>query len=107
MDQRLLRRRRARKRHKKGFSKLLQDFRLNSHYTASYRRLAYDQLKFVILPLLAFFKYSTRVFKRCTNSDRHEFRCFVFAIVVGLFIIGFLGFIIKLLHIPITNIIMG
>ncbi|KAL7738111.1 hypothetical protein ACLKA6_006458 [Drosophila palustris] len=101
MDQRLLRRRRAkRKRHKTGLNKLLQEFRPNFKLPASYRRFAYDQLQFVILPLLAFFNYLRRVTK-------HEYRCSVLATLVGLFIMGFLYFIIRLLDLPISNIILG
>ncbi|KAM8713341.1 hypothetical protein ACLKA7_013626 [Drosophila subpalustris] len=46
MDQRLMRRRRAkRKTHKTGLNKLLQEFRPNFKLPASYRRFAYDQLR--------------------------------------------------------------
>ncbi|XP_023165105.1 protein transport protein Sec61 subunit gamma [Drosophila hydei] len=108
MDQRLQRRRRAaKKKQKSGLTKLLQDLSPNFRFSTKYAHLACDQLVCLLLPLVGFFRDSARVIKRCTKPDRQEFRRSALAITVGFLIMGFLGFIIKLLHIPITNIIMG
>ncbi|KAH8421030.1 hypothetical protein KR222_004439, partial [Zaprionus bogoriensis] len=66
-----------------------------------------DQVSALVVPLMGFSRDSVRVIKRCTKPDRHEFQRAVLATTVGFLIMGFLGFIIKLLHIPIINIIMG
>ncbi|EDW10184.1 uncharacterized protein Dmoj_GI18672 [Drosophila mojavensis] len=111
MDQRLQRRRRApRKKRKTGLAKLLPDLSPNLRWTAKYTHLVWNQLMLLLLPLLpllSFVKESLLMIKRCTKPDRQEFQRSVLAITIGFLIMGFLGFIIKLLHIPITNIIMG
>ncbi|XP_030554225.1 protein transport protein Sec61 subunit gamma [Drosophila novamexicana] len=107
MDQRLQRRRRMKKKPKSGLSRLLLELAPKFKSSTSYTQLVWDQVLCVLLPLLAFFRDSVRVIKRCTKPDRQEFLRSALAITVGFLIMGFLGFIIKLLHIPITNIIMG
>ncbi|ALC42251.1 Sec61gamma [Drosophila busckii] len=104
MEQRLHRRRRTRKKPKSLFNKLLGDWRpkLGATTSCSYKQLLLNQL----LPLRRFFKSSKRVVKRCTKPDRREFRRAALATAVGFLIMGFLGYGIRLLHIPITNIIM-
>ena len=60
-----------------------------------------------IEPLRAFFKDSTHLVKRCTKPDRKEFVDIAKAIGVGFSIMGFIGFFVKLVHIPINNILVG
>jgi protein transport protein SEC61 subunit gamma-like protein len=55
----------------------------------------------------AFFKNSVRLLHKCTKPNREEFLRISQAIVVGFLIMGFIGFFVKLIHIPINNIIMG
>ncbi|TDG51065.1 hypothetical protein AWZ03_002428 [Drosophila navojoa] len=108
MDQRLQRRRRApRKKHKTGLAKLLPDLSPNLRSTAKYTHLLWNQLMSLLLPLVRFVKETLRVIKRYKKPDLQEFQRSVLAITIGFLIMGFLGFIIKLLYIPITNIIMG
>ena len=45
--------------------------------------------------------------KRCTKPDRKEFRKIAIATAIGFAIMGFIGFFVKLIHIPINNIIVG
>ena len=45
--------------------------------------------------------------KRCTKPDRKEFQKIAMATAIGFAIMRFIGFFVKLIHIPINNIIMG
>ncbi|KAH8280497.1 hypothetical protein KR018_008890, partial [Drosophila ironensis] len=65
-----------------------------------------DQMRLVV-PTTGFFKDSLRFMKRCTKPNRKEFRRTCVAIAIGFFVMGTIGFLVKLMHIPITNIIMG
>jgi protein transport protein SEC61 subunit gamma and related proteins len=55
----------------------------------------------------SFFKNSVRLLNKCTKPSREEFIRISQAIIVGFLIMGFIGFFVKLIHIPINNIIMG
>ncbi|XP_043071379.1 uncharacterized protein LOC122322594 [Drosophila grimshawi] len=103
MDQCLKRRRRGKKKLKRGLDKLLQDLKPTFKALDSCTHWAYDQQLYILLSLLTFIKDSRCVIKRCTKPDRQEFRRSALATAVGLLIMGFLGFVIKLMHIPITN----
>lgn len=58
-------------------------------------------------PARAFSKDSFRLIKRCTKPDRREFQKIAIATAIGFCIMGFIGFFVKLIHIPINNIIVG
>nr|CAG8449088.1 8954_t:CDS:2 [Entrophospora candida]CAG8451761.1 14490_t:CDS:2 [Entrophospora candida] len=59
-----------------------------------------DQLKeFVEMPK-QFIKEGTQFVNRCTKPDRK-------AVAMGFFVMGFIGFFVKLVHIPINNILVG
>ena len=45
--------------------------------------------------------------KRCTKPDRTEFSKIAQATTVGFAIMGFIGFFVKLIFIPINNIIVA
>ncbi|XP_059122592.1 protein transport protein Sec61 subunit gamma-like [Peromyscus eremicus] len=45
--------------------------------------------------------------KRCTKPDRKEFQKITMATAIGFAIMGFIGFFVKLIHIPINNIVVG
>lgn len=80
--------------------------------------LAQDYVK----PLKEFAKDSIRLVKRCTKPDLKgspplpralisffffsEFQKIAFATAVGFAIMGFIGFFVKLIHIPINNILV-
>ena len=66
-----------------------------------------DNVNQVIEPGKQFFKDSCRLIRRCTKPDRKEFQKIAFATAVGFAIMGFIGFFVKLVHIPINNIIVG
>ncbi|CEM17673.1 unnamed protein product [Vitrella brassicaformis CCMP3155] len=50
---------------------------------------------------------SVRLVRRCTKPDAKEFRKIALACAIGFAIMGFIGFFVKLIFIPINNIIMG
>ncbi|XP_076305236.1 protein transport protein Sec61 subunit gamma-like [Tachypleus tridentatus] len=66
-----------------------------------------DQVTQLIEPCHQFVKDSIRLVKRCTKPDRKEFQKIVIATAIGFGIMGFIGFFVKLIHIPINNIIVG
>lgn len=65
-----------------------------------------DQVNKFVEPGRQFFKDSYRLVKKCTKPDRKEFKKIAFATAIGFAIMGFIGFFVKLIHIPINNIIV-
>jgi len=65
-----------------------------------------DQVNKFVEPGKQFFKDSYRLVKKCTKPDRKEFQKIAFATAIGFAIMGFIGFFVKLIHIPINNIIV-
>ena len=61
----------------------------------------------LIEPLRQFAKDSVHLVKKCTKPDRKEFLAIARATGVGFLIMGFIGFFVKLVHIPINNILVG
>eukprot|EP00640_Fibrocapsa_japonica_P007951 CAMPEP_0113944508 /NCGR_PEP_ID=MMETSP1339-20121228/34467_1 /TAXON_ID=94617 /ORGANISM="Fibrocapsa japonica" /LENGTH=72 /DNA_ID=CAMNT_0000949735 /DNA_START=117 /DNA_END=335 /DNA_ORIENTATION=+ /assembly_acc=CAM_ASM_000762 len=61
----------------------------------------------LIDPLKKFYKDSVHLVMKCTKPDRKEFGKIAFATGLGFLIMGFVGFFVKLIHIPINNIIVG
>merc|ERR1712122_278902 len=66
-----------------------------------------DQIVQTIEPVKQFAKDSIRLVKRCTKPDKKEFQKIAIATAIGFAIMGFIGFFVKLIHIPINNIIVG
>jgi len=66
-----------------------------------------EAIDYVKKPAVDFIKDSWRLVKRCTKPDRNEFSKIAQATSVGFFIMGFIGFFVKLIFIPINNIIVG
>ena len=66
-----------------------------------------DQITQQLEPLRQFSKDSVRLVKRCTKPDRKEFQKIAVATAIGFALMGFIGFFVKLIHIPINNIIVG
>ncbi|EEB14228.1 protein transport protein SEC61 subunit gamma, putative [Pediculus humanus corporis] len=65
-----------------------------------------DQVTKLVEPGKQFAKDSIRLVKRCTKPDRKEFQKIAVATAIGFCIMGFIGFFVKLIHIPINNIIV-
>merc|ERR1712180_36930 len=66
-----------------------------------------DQITAALEPAKEFAKDSVRLVKRCTKPDRKEFQKIAMATAIGFSLMGFIGFFVKLIHIPINNIIVG
>ena len=66
-----------------------------------------DQIVAWVEPGKQFAKDSIRLVNRCTKPDRKEFQKIAVATAIGFAIMGFIGFFVKLIHIPINNIIVG
>lgn len=66
-----------------------------------------DQINVFTEPAYQFAKDSVRLVKRCTKPDKREFQKIAIATAIGFAIMGFIGFFVKLIHIPINNIIVS
>nr|GMC50858.1 protein transport protein SEC61 subunit gamma [Ipomoea batatas] len=66
-----------------------------------------DALDTVFDPLRDFAKDSVRLVKRCHKPDRKEFSKVAVRTAIGFVVMGFVGFFVKLIFIPINNIIVG
>lgn len=58
-------------------------------------------------PIKKFALDSYRLVKRCTKPDAKEFKEIALATTVGFLVMGFIGYFVKLIHIPINHIIVG
>ena len=61
----------------------------------------------LVEPLRQFAKDSLHLVQKCTKPDRKEFTQIARATSIGFLIMGFIGFFVKLVHIPINNILVG
>ncbi|KAF5836318.1 hypothetical protein DUNSADRAFT_6148 [Dunaliella salina] len=66
-----------------------------------------DVSEVVYKPLRDFSKNSARLVKRCTKPDRREYVKVFGRTALGFVVMGFIGFFVKLLFIPINQIIIG
>ncbi|TVU18900.1 hypothetical protein EJB05_35018 [Eragrostis curvula] len=65
-----------------------------------------DAVDSVVDPLREFAKDSVRLVKRCHKPDRKEFTKVATRTAIGFVVMGFVGFFVKLIFIPINNIIV-
>ncbi|KXN73923.1 secE/sec61-gamma protein [Conidiobolus coronatus NRRL 28638] len=54
-----------------------------------------------------FVRESLQLLQRCTKPNQEEFVQISRAVAVGLIVMGCIGYFVKLVHIPINNIIVG
>ena len=66
-----------------------------------------DITESIITPLKQFAKDSMHLCKKCTKPDKKEFTAIAKATGIGFLIMGFIGFFVKLVHIPINNLLVG
>ncbi|KMZ61471.1 Protein transport protein SEC61 gamma subunit [Zostera marina] len=66
-----------------------------------------DVIDSAVDPLRDFAKDSIRLVKRCHKPDRKEFSKVAVRTAIGFVVMGFVGFFVKLIFIPINNIIVG
>lgn len=57
---------------------------------------------YLFKPLREFAKNSARLIKKCTKPDRKEYNKICFRVAVGFAVMGFIGFFVKLIFIPIN-----
>eukprot|EP00614_Pseudopedinella_elastica_P006916 CAMPEP_0172600466 /NCGR_PEP_ID=MMETSP1068-20121228/20667_1 /TAXON_ID=35684 /ORGANISM="Pseudopedinella elastica, Strain CCMP716" /LENGTH=79 /DNA_ID=CAMNT_0013401167 /DNA_START=135 /DNA_END=374 /DNA_ORIENTATION=+ len=50
---------------------------------------------------------SKRLVSKCSKPDYEEFKKIAISTGLGMVVMGFVGFFVKILHIPINNILMG
>ena len=60
----------------------------------------------VIVPLATFTKNSKMLLQKCTKPNNREFWKLGTSTMIGFAFLGFLGFFVKLVFIPINNVIM-
>lgn len=61
----------------------------------------------IIGPVSDFIRNSRMLVRKCQKPNYTEFTASAFATLIGFLIMGFLGFFIKLIFIPINNVILG
>ncbi|KAL7677206.1 hypothetical protein ACOME3_003446 [Neoechinorhynchus agilis] len=66
-----------------------------------------DQILSSLVPVKTFARDSARLVRKCTKPDKKEYQKIVIATAIGFAIMGAIGYIVKLVHIPINNIIVG
>ncbi|KAF2757502.1 protein translocase SEC6 [Pseudovirgaria hyperparasitica] len=66
-----------------------------------------DQLKEMAELPKDFIRDGTQFLNRCTKPDKREFLKISQAVGVGFLIMGVIGYIVKLIHIPVNNILVG
>jgi len=66
-----------------------------------------DKIKeFVEVPQ-QFLKEGNQFLARCTKPNQKEYLQICRAVAVGFAVMGFIGYFVKLIHIPINNILVG
>ena len=65
-----------------------------------------EKPKGIVDELIQFQKDSIFFFNRCTRPDQQEYMKILQASLMGFVVMGFIGYIIKLVFIPINNIIL-
>ena len=63
--------------------------------------------KHVLVPAEEFIADSKRFITKCNKPTKKEFKKTIQSVLIGFAILGFCGFIIKLIHIPIREILFG
>lgn len=63
--------------------------------------------EYVIYPMSVFIRNSRMLVQKCTKPNYRDFTASGMATLMGFVVMGFIGFAIKLIFIPINNVIMG
>ncbi|TID17024.1 protein translocase SEC61 complex gamma subunit [Venturia nashicola] len=66
-----------------------------------------DQVKELAEIPREFMKEGTQFLNRCTKPDKREFMKISQAVGIGFLIMGAIGFVVKLIHIPVNNILVS
>ncbi|CAJ0573080.1 unnamed protein product, partial [Mesorhabditis spiculigera] len=89
--------------HHSDFDKLQKKLAHSWRYTRAQMDVLENQLDRAGI----FSRDSTRFFQKCTKPDRKEYQRIVIATSIGVAIMGFLGFFVKLIHYPIKQILFS
>mmetsp|Transcript_97917 Transcript_97917/g.134656 ORF Transcript_97917/g.134656 Transcript_97917/m.134656 type:complete len:85 (+) Transcript_97917:104-358(+) len=66
-----------------------------------------NPIGYLVQGAIEFSNDSRRLIQRCTKPDAKEFKKIAVACAIGFAIMGFIGYTVKLVFIPINNIIVG
>ncbi|KAI9808574.1 MAG: hypothetical protein M1825_003723 [Sarcosagium campestre] len=66
-----------------------------------------DQLKEIAEIPRDFLRDGTLFLNRCTKPDKREFIKISQAVGIGFVVMGTIGYFVKLIHIPVNNILVG
>jgi len=66
-----------------------------------------DQIQELLAIPQDFIKDGTQFINRCTKPDRRELLKISQAVGVGFLVMGAVGYLVKLIHIPVNNILVG
>ncbi|KUI57675.1 putative protein transport protein Sec61 subunit gamma [Cytospora mali] len=66
-----------------------------------------DQVSEILEAPREFVKDGMQFMTRCQKPDQKEFIKISQAVGVGFLIMGFVGYVVKLIHIPLNNILVG
>ncbi|KAK3856202.1 hypothetical protein Pcinc_037457 [Petrolisthes cinctipes] len=83
-------------------------FQITKKYldNSEYFQNAKQQVVVLWEPAHQFYVDAVRLIRRCTKPNQREFLQIAKATAVGFCIMGFIGFIVKLIHIPVNNILV-
>jgi protein transport protein SEC61 subunit gamma-like protein len=63
--------------------------------------------EYLILPLQTFAKNSKQLVQKCAKPNYQDFMQVTTVTLMGFALMGFIGYFVKLIFIPINNVIMG
>eukprot|EP00127_Corallochytrium_limacisporum_P006104 Clim_evm53s218 gene=Clim_evmTU53s218 len=66
-----------------------------------------DAIEDVYQPVKQFADQSRQFLRKCSKPDRREYRKIAFAVAIGCGLMGLIGYVVKLVHMPITRILLG
>lgn len=66
-----------------------------------------DQIKEIADIPREFLREGTQFLNRCTKPDKREFIKISQAVGVGFLVMGAIGYVVKLIHIPVNNVLVG
>jgi len=80
---------------------------LSSLWKQQSKAIMSDQMQELLDIPRDFIKDGSQFINRCTKPDRREFLKISQAVGVGFLVMGAVGYLVKLIHIPVNNILVG
>ena len=84
-----------------------QDFDYSYGYTSDLPSFYDHPVDCSVQFFTKFYTNSVELVRKCTKPDLQEFNKLAIATSIGFLAMGFLGFFVRLIHIPINNILRG